>query len=89
MIGWLKNVKYFPDIYSTKKKNLFRIVMMIKIFCHFTWRVPAPVRIMFWNVLKEAWRINPRLISRAVSVLVQYWHYYDFSHKESNVTTEK
>jgi hypothetical protein len=83
MIGWLKNVKYFPDIYSTRKKNLFRIVMIIKIFRHFTLRVPAPVRMMFWNILKETWRIDPRLISRAVSMLVQYWHYYDFSHKES------
>jgi radical SAM superfamily enzyme YgiQ (UPF0313 family) len=83
MIGWLKNVKYFPDIYSTRKKNLFRFVMIIKILCHFTLRVPAPARIMFWNILKETWRINPRLISRAVSLLVQYWHYYDFSQKES------
>ncbi len=41
MIGWLRNVKYFTDIYSTKKKNLFRIGLMIKIFYHFTWRVPA------------------------------------------------
>ena len=82
IIGWLKNVKYFPDNYSTKKKNLFRIVMIIKIFHHFIARVPPPVRSMFFNVLKETWRINPRLISRAVSLLVQYWHYYDFSHNE-------
>jgi radical SAM superfamily enzyme YgiQ (UPF0313 family) len=82
MIGWLKNVKYFPD-YSTRKKNLFRIVLIIKIFYHFTLRVPASVRRMFWNILKETWRINPRLISGAVSLLVQYWHYYDFTHKEA------
>jgi hypothetical protein len=86
LTGWLKNVKYFPDIYSTRKKNLFRMVMMIKIFHHFTLRVPAAVRRMFWNILKETWRIDPRLISRAVSLLVQYWHFYDFSHKEA---TEK
>ena len=83
MIGWLKNVKYFPD-YSTKKKNLFRIVLIIKIFYHFTLQVPGPVRRMFWNILRETWRINPRLISGAVSLLVQYWHYYDFSHGESD-----
>lgn len=83
MIGWLKNVKYFPDGYSTRKKNLFRIILMIKIFFHFNLRVPSSVRIMFWNILKESWRIDPRLISRAVSLLVQYWHYYDFTHKET------
>jgi hypothetical protein len=38
---------------------------------------------MFWNVVKAAWRQNPRLVSRAVSVLVQYWHYYDFARREA------
>ncbi len=82
MIGWLKNVNYFTDLYSTKKKNLYRVFMIAGIFRHFFFRVPPEVRTMFWNVLKAAWQINPRLISRAVSVMVQYWHYYDFSHKE-------
>jgi hypothetical protein len=36
---------------------------------------------MFFRILKAAWKLNPRLISRAVSVLVQYWHYYDFGHR--------
>jgi hypothetical protein len=57
--------------------------MIIRVFHHFMFRVPPAATTMFWNVLKAAWQINPRLISRAVSVLVQYWHYYDFSQKES------
>jgi radical SAM superfamily enzyme YgiQ (UPF0313 family) len=83
MIGWLKNVQYLTDIYSTRKRNIFRIIMIIKIFHHFIFRVPPPVRNMFWNILKATWEINPRLISKAVSALVHYWHYYDFWHKES------
>ena len=83
MIGWLKNVNYFPDFYSTRKKNLFRVNLLIKIFFHFNWRVPASVRVMFWKILKESWRINPRLISRSISLLVQYWHYYSFTHNET------
>jgi radical SAM superfamily enzyme YgiQ (UPF0313 family) len=83
MIGWLKNVTYFTDLYSTKKKNLYRIFLFIKILRHFLFRVPPSVRSMFWDILKASWRINPRLISRAISVLVQYWHYYEFSHRES------
>ncbi len=83
MIGWLKNVAYMTDLYSTKQKNFFRIFMIIRIFRHFMFRVPPAVTTMFWNVLKAAWQTNPRLISRAVSMLVQYWHYYDFSQKES------
>ncbi len=38
---------------------------------------------MFFSVAKSAWLINPRLVSRAISVMVQYWHYYDFSRRES------
>ena len=83
MIGWLKNVQYLTDLYSTRKKNIFRVVLIIKIFNHFIFRVPQDVRKMFWNILKAAWKINPRLISRVVSALLQYWHFYEFSHRES------
>ncbi|HOI74257.1 MAG TPA: radical SAM protein [Syntrophales bacterium] len=83
MIGWLKNVKYLTGLYSTRRKDLFRIVMILKIFHHFTLRVPPPVRTMFRNVIKAAWEINPRLISKAVPALVQYWHYYTFSHNDA------
>jgi radical SAM superfamily enzyme YgiQ (UPF0313 family) len=82
MIQWLGNVKYLTNLYSTRKKNVFRIFMIIKIFRHFNFRVPPPVRTMFWHILIAAWRINPRLISRVISIMVQYWHYYDFSNKE-------
>jgi radical SAM superfamily enzyme YgiQ (UPF0313 family) len=83
MIHWLKNVVYITDLYSTRKKNFYRFFLIMRILRHFLFRVPPSVRKMFLNVIKETWRINPRLISRSVSVLVQYWHYYSFGHKES------
>ena len=83
MIQWLENVRYFSDLYSTRKKDFYRFFRIIRILRHFLFRVPPSVRTMFWNILKAAWKINPRLISRAMSVLVQYWHYYDFGHKDS------
>jgi radical SAM superfamily enzyme YgiQ (UPF0313 family) len=83
MIGWLKNVQYFPDLYLMRKKNLSRIGLMMKILFHFTFRVPSSVRKVFWNILKESYRIDSRLTSRAISHLVQYWHYYDYTHKET------
>ncbi len=83
MIKWLTNVSYLTDLYSTKKKTLYRIPRILRVARHFLFRVPPPVRRMFWNVLKAAWRINPRLVSRAISVLCQYWHYYDFGQRES------
>jgi radical SAM superfamily enzyme YgiQ (UPF0313 family) len=82
MVKWLGNVRYMTSLYSTKKKTIYRIPLLLRVARHFLFRVPPGVRRMFWNVLKAAWRINPRLISRAVSILVQYWHYYDFAGRE-------
>jgi radical SAM superfamily enzyme YgiQ (UPF0313 family) len=83
MIAWLGNVRYLTDLYSTRKKTLYRLFLILRVGRHFLFRVPPAVRRMFWNVVKAAWRQNPRLISRAVSVLVQYWHYYDFARREA------
>jgi len=83
MIKWLGNVRYLTNLYSTRKKTLYRLLLILRIGRHFLFRVPGPVRRMFWNVVKFAWRTDPRLISRAVSVLVQYWHYYDFAQGEA------
>lgn len=81
MIRWLENVRYLTDLYSTRKKTFHRVFLLFRILRHFLFRVPSPVRAMFFRILKAAWKLNPRLISRAVSVLVQYWHYYDFGHR--------
>jgi hypothetical protein len=70
------------SLYSTRKKTLYRLFLILRVMRHFLFRVEPRVRRMFWNVVKVAWRTNPRLISRAVSVLVQYWHYYDFGRRE-------
>jgi radical SAM superfamily enzyme YgiQ (UPF0313 family) len=83
MTKWLANVRYLTNLYSTRRKTLHRLPLIARVLRHFLFRVPSPVRRMFWNVVKSAWRTNPRLISRAVSVLVQYWHYYDFARREN------
>jgi len=83
MRTWLGNVRYLTDLYSTRKKTLYRLFLILRVGRHFLFRVPTPVRRMFWHVVKAAWRTNPRLVSRACSVLVQYWHYYDFARREA------
>jgi radical SAM superfamily enzyme YgiQ (UPF0313 family) len=83
LVKWLKGVRYFTSLYSTRKKTLHRLFLILRVLRHFMFRVPPPVRRMFWNVAKTSWRINPRLVSRAMSVLVQYWHYYDFARREA------
>jgi radical SAM superfamily enzyme YgiQ (UPF0313 family) len=83
MIRWLENVRYLTTFYSTRSKNFHRLFLILRVLRHFTFRVPAPMRAMFFRIVKAAWRINPRLVSQAVSILVQYWHYYDFTHKQA------
>jgi radical SAM superfamily enzyme YgiQ (UPF0313 family) len=83
MIQWLERVQYFTDLYSTRKKTLHRFFLILRVLRHFTFRVPKPVRKMFYNVVRAAFRIQPRLVSRAISMLVQYWHYYEFGHDET------
>jgi radical SAM superfamily enzyme YgiQ (UPF0313 family) len=82
LIKWLGGVRYFSSLYSTKKKTFYRLFMILRVLRHFLFRVPPPVRRMFWDVVKSAWRTDRRLVSRAISVLVQYWHYYDFARRD-------
>jgi radical SAM superfamily enzyme YgiQ (UPF0313 family) len=81
MIQWLKNVRYITSLYSTRKKTLYRVVLLFRIFRHFLFRVPVPVRRIFFRILRAAWKVNPRLFSRAMSIMVQYWHFYDSGHR--------
>lgn len=83
LLKWLHGVKYVTGLYSTKKKTLYRLFLILRVLRHFVFRVPSPVRRMFWTIAKASWRIDPRLVSRAMSVMVQYWHYYDFARRES------
>jgi radical SAM superfamily enzyme YgiQ (UPF0313 family) len=82
LVKWLEGVRYVSSIYPPKKKTLSGLFVILRVFRHFLFKVPRPVRRLFWNVGKAAWRINPRLVSRAMSTLVQYWHYYDFGRRD-------
>lgn len=82
LINWLAGVKYFTPLYSNRKRNLYRMFKVINIFKHFLFRVPAPMRNSFLRIIKETWKINPKLISKTISIMVQYWHYYYFANKK-------
>jgi hypothetical protein len=81
MIRWLENVRYLTDLYSARKTDFHKVVVLLRVLRHFLFRVPGPVRGMFFRILKAAWKLDPRLFSRAISVLVEYWHHYDFGHR--------
>jgi hypothetical protein len=39
---------------------------------------PADVRKLFFRTLRRTWRINPRLVKKAVIVMMYYWNFLDF-----------
>jgi radical SAM superfamily enzyme YgiQ (UPF0313 family) len=78
LINWLSNVRYFTPLYKNSKTNyakLFKVFYIVN-FCIF--HEPAEVRKLFFRVLRRTWRINPRLVKKAIIVMMYYWNFFDF-----------
>ncbi|MHC4945944.1 MAG: DUF4070 domain-containing protein, partial [Planctomycetota bacterium] len=76
--NWLSNVSYFTGRYKNSKTNyskLFKLVYILR-FCLLN--EPREVRRLFFRVLRGTWRINPRLMKRAVIIMMYYWNFFEF-----------
>jgi radical SAM superfamily enzyme YgiQ (UPF0313 family) len=84
LANWLSNVSYFTDAYENSRTNytkLFKIFYILR-FCLL--HEPAEVRRLFFRVLRTTWRINPRLLKRAVIVMMYYWNFFAFVNDMSS-----
>ncbi|MCK5568243.1 MAG: DUF4070 domain-containing protein, partial [Spirochaetes bacterium] len=79
--GWLKQVEYFSTLYVKKKADLKRLFDIYKMLKYFLFRADTCVRSLFLRNLRKTWRLNPRLMRRAFTLLAQYRHFYDFVNK--------
>lgn len=79
--GWLKQVEYFSALYVKKKADLKRCFDIYKMLKYFLFRADTCVRSLFLRNLRKTWRLNPRLMRRAFTLLAQYRHFYDFVNK--------
>ena len=86
MLNWLKNVDYFSDIYVNKKADPKQMLFGIRIFTHFIFNEKKHVRALFFRMLKETWKINPKLVRRFFTVITQYSHFYNFVYKDQGKT---
>ena len=83
IVNWLSNVRYFTPLYKNSKTNyskLFKFFYIMK-FCLV--HEPAPVRKLFFRMLRRTWQINPRLVKKAVIVMMYYWNFFDFMRDPS------
>lgn len=84
--GWLAHVEYSSDLYHRKQMR-HQIPIMLKLVSNFL-RLDGEMRKVFLNNVVGAWRINPRLIRRALVLLSQYRHFRDFIQRNCPATTD-
>ena len=77
-------VDYFSEIYVNKKADPKQMLFGIRIFKHFIVNENKHVRVLFFRMLKETWKINPKLVRRFFTVITQYSHFYSFVNKDQN-----
>lgn len=89
ILKWLANIQYFTDKYTKSKPNYPKLFKFYYILKFYLFHEPKPVRQLFFRVLHKTWKINPRLVKKAITIMSQYCHYYDFANKDTNVPSGK
>lgn len=80
-LKWLAGVTYHTTLYTHKRKLWTNLAKIFRILTHYLLRVEPPVRDQFFRILKKTWEIDPRLVRKAITIMTQYAHYYDFVHR--------
>ncbi len=88
-IDWLSNVKYSTHLYENSKMGFSKFMKFFYIMRYYIFHEPKHVRQLFFRILRDTWKINPRLIKKAVTIMSQYCHYYDFANNASWLNVEE
>jgi radical SAM superfamily enzyme YgiQ (UPF0313 family) len=78
MVNWLSNITYFTPLYKNSKTNYSSLFKFFYIMRYCLLHESADVRKLFFRTLRRTWRINPRLVKKAVIVMMYYWNFLDF-----------
>ncbi len=84
MMQWLENVDYSTDIYVNKKADPKQLLNGVKIFKHFIVNENKDVRSLFFRMLKNTWKLDPKLVRRFFTVITQYSHFHNFANKKQS-----
>jgi hypothetical protein len=83
LTNWLLGVRYFTRRYEGSRGNYTKFLKLFSILKFCLLHEPREVRKLFLRVLRTTWGINPRLMKRAVIVMMYYWNFYAFVNDTS------
>ncbi|HOO71036.1 MAG TPA: radical SAM protein [Spirochaetota bacterium] len=81
VLTWMTGIEYFTTRYRDSSTNWSKLKKFFPILKFYFLREPRAVRSMFFRLLKQSWKINPRLIKKTITLMTQYCHYHDFAEK--------
>jgi len=84
--AWLSNVRYFPTLYRHKRRPWRNWLKLGSLLRHYATHMPPDARRSALRVVRHAWRTDPRLIRKAITILTQYCHYHDFASQLEHTT---
>ena len=77
-VAWIRGVRYFSALYRNKRQRPAKLLKALHTVKYYLLHAPPPARRLFFRVVLEAWRTDPRLIRKAFTIMTQYCHYYSF-----------
>ena len=77
---WLSRVEYQTTLYEKSRTNWSKLWKAQRISRYFLTHPSGQVRRMFLRILYRTWKVNPRMLKKAFTLLSQFPHYYHFSH---------
>jgi radical SAM superfamily enzyme YgiQ (UPF0313 family) len=78
---WLSQVGYFTPLYTRRRRRLANLTKIGRVLRYYLRDAPPPVRRMFFRLLWHTARRDKRLIRKAITLMTQYCHYYQFAHQ--------
>lgn len=82
-LRWLEGIEYLSSHYGKSKMKMSKMMKLFFITWFYLLHEPGQVRNLYFRFLKEAWDINPRHFKKAITIMSQYTHHYDFSMSAS------
>lgn len=75
---WLDQVEYLSPLYVNKGMGMTQLLKIAQMLKYFLFMSDSHIRRLFFRNLRRTWKTHPRLIRRAITLLAQYKHFYDF-----------
>ena len=82
-LNWMKNIKYFTNLYVNSKTNIPKLFKFFYILRYYILHEPLSVIKMFFRLINKSRKIHPRMIKKSITLLSQYCHYYNFANNAS------